>query len=578
MVREIQRRVLELALVLAIAPSGELQAQEHQRFQVLIPDLRPQATANRRFGENVARELRLLVEEMATHQAVSEGDMEKGMREFKVGASDLDCDATRHLASQMGSQLALCAGYAEQASGFTVSAEFFDVRSSESFRVSPMTVPVGGEADAARHIFEEFDLYTQQLRSAAMCAEYVSYEIWDQALESCERSIALNPGAVASRFARARVLFATQRFPEALDELGKVLEANPVHQDALQLAGYLASREGQDEAAFGFYSRYLELNPGDAAVRKKIAYDLAQQGDATGAMVLIQKGVDHDPTNIDLWEQLGGYAFAAGQHLNSRTRTEAEDATGVLPDAVTYFRTAIEAYSRVFEARGPETPAAELRSVISAYLLLNEKERALSMAERAIETHPGEANLWYLYADALQRSGRVEEALGALDHLAGIDPAFPGAGLRRGTWLLELGRLAEAAAALKSTVAGDPTQADAAGRLVVAHAYARGVQPKRWDLALQAFSAAQGIPGISTEITHQINFWMGYAIFQGTIPEQEARTLATAQASLPKFQRAKGLLGQVGDYPRQVNVNLAEILQAVNQYIEIQEIIIRRGR
>ena len=344
------------------------------------------------------------------------------------------------------------------------------------------------------------------------------------------------------------------------------------------MAGYIASREGQDADAFGFYSRYLELNPGDAAVRKKIAYDLAQQGDARGAMVLIQKGVDHDPTNIDLWEQLGSYAFAAGQHLNSRARTESEDASGVLPDAVTYFRTAIEAYSRVFEARGPETPAAELRSVISAYLLLNEKDSALSMAERALETHPGEANLWYLYADALQRSGRVADALGALDRLAGIDPAFPGAGLRRGTWLLELGRLTEAAAALKSTVAGDPSQADAAGRLVVAHAYARGVQPKRWDVALQAFSAAQGIPGISAEIQHQINFWMGYSIFQGTIPEQEARTLATAQAALPKFQRAKTLLGQVGDYPRQVNVNLAEILQAIDQYVEIQEIIIRRGR
>lgn len=578
MVREIQRRVLELAVVLAIAPSGALQAQEHRRFQVLIPDLRPEAAANRRFGENVARELRILIGEMATHQAVSKRDLEQGAREFNVEASDLDCDATRQLALQMESQLALCASYAEQAGGFTVSAEFFDVRSGESFRVSANTVPSGGEAVAARHIFDEFDLYVQQLRSSAICADYVASEVWEQALESCERAIALNPGAVASRYARARVLFATQRFPEALDELRRVLEANPVHRDALQMAGYIASREGQDAEAFGFYGRYLEINPGDVAVRTKIAYDLAQAGDASGAMLVIQKGLDHDPANIDLWEQLGGYAFAAAQQLNSRARTEAEDAAGVLPDAVTYFRTAIDAYSRVFEAKGPGTPAAELRSVISAYLLLGEKDNALSMAERALETHPGEANLWSLYADALQRSGRTEDALRALGRLAAVDPAFPGAGLRRGTWLLELGRLTEAAAALKSTVAADPTQADAAGRLVVAHAYMTGVQPKRWDQALQVFSAAQGIPGMSPEIVHQINFWMGYSIFQGTIPEQEARTLATAQAALPKFQRAKALFGQVGDYPRQANVNLAEILQAVNRYIEIQEIIIKRGR
>jgi tetratricopeptide (TPR) repeat protein len=573
MVREIRRSLLGFALVLAAGALMPLQAQ--QRYKVLVPDLRPDgASSNKKFGENVAVQLRTLIEEMMTHQPVAKREMEQGLRQLKIDAEDLDCAAWKEAATKLEYPLALCASYAEGAGGVTVTAEFVDVRSGESLKVSPMTVAANAEGEAARHIFNEFNSYVEELRASAICSDYVNSEIWDQGLESCSRAIEINPNVIRPRYLRARIYLQTQRLPEALADLKGVLELNPVHQDALQMAGYIASQLKQDAEALGFYNRYLDVTPGNVAVRTQIAYQLAQGGDPQAAMQLIQKGVDNDAANLDLWEQLGGYAFSAGAKINS-ART---DSSAVSPQAVPLFRKAIEAYQHVFEARGAETPVAQLRSTISAYLILGEMDNAAAFGERAVQAHPNDPDLWWAEADALSRAGRIPDALAALDRVTSLNPSYPMAVLRRGEWLLATDRLADATAVLKALATSDPTQADAAGGLLVAHAYAKGVQPKRWGEAIPVLEAARGIPGLSADTNNQINFWLAFSIMQGTIPQQEARTIETARASLPKFQRARELFGMVGDYPRKVRIDLATLITTVDQYVAIQETIIKRGR
>lgn len=572
----VRSRFVGLAAILALAPSVGLQAQEQGRFEVLIPNFRPADGSNKKFGEKVAKDLRELINTLPTHQPVDKKDMDRAIKKFDLDGNNLECPLTVQLASQMGSQVALCASYVQQGDQWVVSAEFYEVSSGESFVVSPTTVGEDQDQQAAQHIFDEFDQYTAQLRAATFCVEYAASSAWTPALEQCDRALELNPKATGTRYIRARVLFETQRPDEALQELRRVLEDNPVHEDALQLAGYISATEGADAEALDYYSRYLELSPGNAAVRMKIAYELAQAGDPGGAMQLIQEGLDRDQENIDLWEQLGGFAFAAGQEVNDATPKE--DANTVAPDAVPYFRTAIEAYERVFAAKGAETPANELRSIIAAYVQLGDLTQAISFGSQALETHPEEAGLWSIYADALQRDEQLDQALTALDRVAELDPEYPNVGLRQGKWLLEAGRLSEATEALKSLVSADPEQADGAGRMVVAQAYAKGVQPKNWSVAVQTLNTALQIPSMSDKTVQQINFWLGYSILQGAIPAQEARTLETAQATLPRFQRAKQLFGNVGNYPSEVNVNLGQLLQAVDQYIAIQESIIKRGR
>ena len=573
MVREMRRSLLGLALVLAAGAVMPLQAQ--QRYKVLIPNLRPEGGAERRFGEQVARELRELVDDMNTHQSVAEREMDQGFRRLRIDHERVDCDAAKQLATDAEYPLALCASYTPAGGGMTITAEFIDVRSGDALTVTPRTVAADAASEAARHMFDEFSSHVEEIRATAICSDYVNSEIWDQGLEACSRAVEVNPRAIGPRMQIFRVYFQTQRFPEALETLEGVLGINPEHQDALQMAGYVASQIQQDQESLAYYNRYLEVVPGDATMRTQVAYQVAQAGDPVAAMELIQKGVDHDPSNLDLREQLAGYAFSAGAKINS-ARTDSSSA--MAPEAVPLFRKAIEAYEHLFEARGAETPVAHLRSVVSAYLILGEMDNAVAFGERAVQAQPDDPDLWWVQADALSRAGRIPEALAALDRVVALQPDHPMAGLRRGEWLLAADRLSEATTALRDVATKDPSQADAAGGLLVAHAYAKGVQPRRWNAAIPVLEAARGIPGLSTDTNHQINFWLGFSIMQGTIPQQEARTVETARAALPRFQRARELLGMAGNYPQSVRIDLGQLIQAVEQYIEIQETIIRRGR
>ncbi|HSG07307.1 MAG TPA: tetratricopeptide repeat protein [Longimicrobiales bacterium] len=576
--RRSQRSLVRFSLALFFIPASTLPAQEITgKFTVLIPDFAPQSDAARKFGENAAEALRTRMNTLMTHEAVSRKDMDKTLKGLKVDRESLDCITGRQLAAQMGSQVAVCATYAPDGDGFRVEAEVWDIASSEMLAISPTRVPANGADAAAGHIFGEFDRYIQQIRAAGICREYAASSQWNEALANCDRALELNPKAVATRYQRAFVLYQADRYPEALTELQRVLEQDPVHQDALQLAGYVAAVEGLEDEALVYYDRYLALNPGSAAVRMKIAYELAQAGDPAGAAQLIEVGLDQDPENIDLWEQLGGFAFAAGQRINEEQKQTGNDAGGLAPAAVEYYRQAIDAYQRVYVAKGPETPAGELRSIVAALVQLGEAAEAVAMAEEVVKTHAEDPGLWSTYGDALQRAGRLPDAIRALERVRAMDPAYPNLDLRQAKWLMDAGRVTEGVEVLKGLAAADPSQADAAGRMVLADAYAKGVQPKKWGVSEASLTAARAIPNLSTGMRQQIDFWLGWSIFQAAVTQQEPRTVETAQATLPRFLRARELFGSAGDYPATVNVDMAQLTQNINTFIEIQESIIKRG-
>lgn len=567
-----------LALMAAASLPGRASAQDMGRYRVLIPNFEPHGGADKGFGEDAAKELRTLINTLATHQPIEKKEIEQSLKKFKMKMDELDCIRTRQLASQMNAQVALCASYDEQDGQYVVRAEFWDVGSSESFEVAPTTVGRKEGQAAARHVFDDFDGYVQQVRFAQFCVDYAQSRQWDDALRTCDSALELNPGAVGTRYQRARILYEMNRYPEALAELGKVLDINEFHEDALQLAGYVSAKEGDDDQALAYYSKYLELSPGNATVRMKIAYELAQAGDPHGAMQLIQEGLDVDAENVDLWEQFGGYAFAAALDINQKASVGAENGGGVAPEAEGYFRRAIEAYQKVFAAKGPDTPLGHLKNIVAAYIQLDDLDQAIAMSEKALETHPREDQLWSIYADALQRSGRVDQAITALDRVKEINPAYPNVSLRQGSWLIQAGRIQDAVAVLKDAVAGSSEQADVAARLIFADAYQNGVQKERFQYAVDGIMAAKELPSLSSGMMSQLNFWHGYALYMSGVKEQEPNTLATAKATLPKFQQALEFFRKGKEYAdTQPSITLSQFLANADTYIQIQQAIIKRG-
>jgi tetratricopeptide (TPR) repeat protein len=580
----IRRSKISAALVaatLALALPGGTSAQEAQgRFRVLIPNLQPTNGADKKFGEKTAEDLRGLMNELLTHQPVAKKDLEKSLKQFKLKMDDLDCAKTRQLASQMNAEVALCATYAPQGSDYVVNAQFWDTRSNESFVINPVTVPDKDDQAAAKGIFDQFDRYTTQLRAAANCQSYATSRQWDTALEQCNKALELNPNAQSTRYLKAHIYYDMERYPECLAELDTLLEQNPIHEEGLNLAGYVAGTIGEQQKAVDYYTRYLELQPGNAQVRMKIAYDLAQAGDPGGAMQLIQAGLDVDPDNVDLLEQYGGFAFAAGKKIADKANADStSDAGGLPPEAAEDYHQAIDAYLKVYKAKGADTNPSQIRTLIAAYIELDEVPQAISTAETALKTHPDDDGIWSYYADALQRAGKLDEALAALDRVKEINPDYPNVAFRQGKWLIQAGRLDDAVNALKTAAAADPQQAETAARLIFNDAYAKGVQKKNYTYAANGLAAALTLPNLAPGMVAQLTFWQGYSIYQSAYVDQAPNTVATAKSTLPRFEKALDLLQKpgVGDYAKSVNVNITEMIDNVKTFIDIQQKIIKRG-
>ncbi|MHB1194006.1 MAG: tetratricopeptide repeat protein [Longimicrobiales bacterium] len=577
MVRRMTRAFTWLAAALVAVPAANVGAQEMSRYRVLIPNFEPVEGANKKFGENAAKELRVLINGLATHQPIEKKEMEDNLKKFKMKMDELDCIRTRQLASQMNAQVALCASYSGTPQAYTVNAEFWDIASGESLKVDATQGAEKQELAAAQHIFGQFDRYVQQVRFTQFCNDYAQSQQWDNALRNCDQALELNPGAVSTRFRRARILFESERFEESLDELKRVLELNQFHEDGIQLAGFISAKLGQDDQAMAYYQQYLELNPGNAQIRMRVAYDLAQGGDPAGAMSLVQVGLDVNPEDVNLHEMYGGFAFAAGLEANQKAGTDANGALSA--EAGGFFRKAIESYGKVYAAKGAETPVGHLRNIIAAHIQLKEYDQAIAVAERTLQTHPQEEAIWSVYADALQPTGKVDEALAALDKVKEMNPAYPGIALRQANWLVQAGRIDGAVGVLRAAVQGLTVEPDLAAGLLFADAYANGINRQRYSYAITGIGAAKQIPNASSKMTSQLNFWHAFALYMGAVAEQEPQTLETARATLPKFQQAIQIFPLAREYAAtQQSINLNQFLTNAQTYVEIQEAIIKRGR
>lgn len=440
-----------------------------------------------------------------------------------------------------------------------------------TFSVDDFTVPDDdGDELAAQQIFGVFDGYVEQLRFAAICQEYFGSQQWANALQNCDQAIEGNPGSESSRYARARAVMELGDRQEGLDEMLRVLDLNPFNENALQFAGMLSAEFGMNEESLKHYTAYLELNPGSAAVRMRVAYDLATAGNAEGAMILIEEGVAMDDTNDDLWEQLGGFAFtAAGQAMEGQNEPT--------PEVERLYRRAIEAYTRVFETRGAETTPAQLANVIAAYMQLGDPA-AIDFAQGAVEAHPQEASLWSRLADALQRNDRLDEAISALESAKQADPDYPNLSARQGSWLLEADEVDQAIEFLKDAVERGEQSADMMANLVFGKAYNDGVQAQQYTFAANLLSTAKSEFEVSERMASQLNFWHGWSLYNHGLALQEPNTIDSARQSLPIFQQALQLFELGRAYAATVeSINLTEILGAAQTYVEIQDAIIRRG-
>jgi tetratricopeptide (TPR) repeat protein len=552
--------------------------QEMGRVRVLVPDLFSVSGDDRGWGEDVAEDLRDIINELATHQPIDRGDIRDELRRFDLRMEDLNCISTIQLAPQIQAGVAVCAQYDVQGDNRRLhDIQFVDAESSARFPVEEITVHKDQKEEAARHIAEAFDLLVQQLRMRLFCFDYAQQEDWTAALRNCDQALELNGDDNGVRYQRAQALYRLERLEEALGEVETILAADAYYEDALNLGGYLATTLGRAEEGREYYGRYLEVNPNAEAVRRNIAYEMFQAGDAEGAMLLIEEGLEGQEQSADLLGDLGSYAMEAARQA---TPEDMQPGGELPPEVSALYRKAITSLEGVFEARGDSMEVGQVRNIVSAYAQIGEAENAVAFAERALEVYPEEASLLSTYSTALQRLERIDDAVAALQRIESIDPEYPDLYARQASLLIRANRRDDALPIMQRAVerGSDPNRmAD----LLFGDAYQKGLDTRNanrnLDYGIAGVVAAKSFD-LSAEKRAQMDFWHGYGLYLKGVATQEPNTLQSAQSSRPMFEQSLPLLQAGASYAPSVGINPDQIIQAAQQYLDIQNAIIRRGR
>ncbi len=558
------------------APAG---AQVAERYRVMVTNLMPLNDANDDFGKDLAKELRDLINQFPTHQPVEEKEIRDAADRFDLDMEDLDCVRSLQLAGQINARVVFCGTYTEDkdADTFSLQGVQFAAPGGPAFMIEDKTWHKDDHDTAAIEISAEFETYVGQLRAAQFCGDFYQSKDWEGAERNCTSALEMNPDNAQVRFVYANVLFQTDRLEESYEETVQVIEADPLHEGALQLAGYVAANLERNDEAREHYSAYLALNPGDARVRMQIAYDLAQAGDVEGAMLLTEEGLAIAPDDVELALRHAAFATRAAQDIASA----AEPGGALSAEAAALYRKAIGSYEIVYGVQGDEMEVSHVLTMIAGYMELGQLQDAIDMAARALETHGDDASLWSRYADVLKRAERVDEAIAALNEVETRDPDFANVKARQGSWLLDLGQEDEALSFLQEAVEKGEQTADAMAVLLLANAHSKGVVPKNWGHALRVIGLAKSFENEVDDGTRgQLDFWHGFSLFSQALEQETPQTLETAQLTLPKFQQSARLfaLPRVGSYAEANSIGLQQFRDATQQYIEIQEAIIQRGR
>ncbi|MFO7895208.1 MAG: tetratricopeptide repeat protein [Longimicrobiales bacterium] len=576
-----------LALVVAFLASGisvppvAAQEQVGDRIIIMVPELAPENDAKRNFGRDVADDLRDMINDLHTHEAVSGRDINRARKDFDLDREDLyNCVRARQLAMQKDWGLVLCGSYEDVGDDqYHVTASFVGSRDGQAFEVPPFTVDRREHEEAAEQILQTFDRYQNTLRNTVFCQQYMDSQQWDDALNACNNALEINPTYISALYKKAFTLREVERYDESLETLDTLLEQDPIHQDALKLAGIVATSAGQPERARDYFDRYMELNPGDVAVRLTIARDISNAGDPAQALEFAQEGLEIEPDNMTLITYIGHFAANAANRAERIMDTGEEAQTAVDPTRVNdYYQTAAESYQTVFEAEGSETDPQVLDRLIVALVKLERHDEAVTLGSQAVEAHPENASLWRSYSRALQGAGQLEEALAAIERTEELGTESAGLTQRKGQVLLKLDRDEEAVATIIEGVEDGLYRQQDAFNTIFGHAYQQEFQNGNLDAAFELLEAAGPVAEAREHVLAR-NFWRGYILYQQGQEIHAPETAASAQEALPVFEQALEYFQAAEGYEEiHASADVPRFLDATQRFIEIEKALIERGR
>ena len=185
------------ALAVMLGPLWTVPAsgQVAERRKVMVTNLVPRNGANDDFGKDLAKELRDLINDLGTHQAVEEKEIRNAAKKYDLDMDELDCIRSLQLSGQLRANIVFCGEYTEdkRAKTFTLTGIQFAHSSSAPLEIPDKTWPKDQEKAAAQEIAQLFGQFIERLRDAVNCGDYYNTGEWESAERNCKDVLAQAP-------------------------------------------------------------------------------------------------------------------------------------------------------------------------------------------------------------------------------------------------------------------------------------------------------------------------------------------------------------------------------------------------
>lgn len=530
------------------AGAGEAGAADG-RDAVVVPPFSVAGVAERE-GQRVAGELRDLIRGMTEWTAVSGNAIEGARRQFAV--ETLDEVTGRQFALQLGGEMVALGSVQQGGAGLQADVRFIDTRTGDQFLVEDATGANAGTL--AQAIFGEFQQKIQSLAMLETCRNQLEAGDYETALATCDQVASIVPTSVAALTARGRALVGLERWQEANETFQRALEIDPDAPEGILGSALALSGLGQRDEALVRVNRYLELNPGN---RVLAAQRLAQAGDFVTAYSVLEPAMAENLEDPAFQRFLFALGTAAGQ-----TVQQEQDEAAARP----YLETALRAYEALSAADTVELSLEDRRKAIAIQTGLGNTAEALEMARQATQQYDTVAAIWSQYALALSAAERYQEEAEALSRVIELDPDFQDVYLRRAMARLASGDQSAAMRDLEMS-AGRGNQENVAR--ILFREGGTAMRDEEFDTA--ATLLQQAYDYASPELKQDISFFLGYSLVKQGEAIAQANTeneLEPARRALEIFQRAVPVL------QGSQHENAAAVRQYAEQYITNQEAII----
>ena len=161
--------------------------------------------------------------------------------------------------------------------------------------------------EALRKALELDDTLVEAITTQAFHLSYQRWE-WSSAERLFKRALELNPNYAPARHWYAFHLAALGRFPEAMEEINRARELDPLSLIINTDIGHILYLSRQYDQAIEVYRRVLDMEPNFSVARLRLGESYEQKGMYEEAIAEYQKalGFSKDPT-IEAWL---GHAYA----------------------------------------------------------------------------------------------------------------------------------------------------------------------------------------------------------------------------------------------------------------------------